>query len=231
MIPPHPWYMNRLYQDSQNANYRGTQAKAIPLSKKHFAYATTHIATSASKKKSPVGPTDLGSPSDLSNWLIDTGATAHMTPCLNDLVNVEKGPDVSIEVADGTTVPCQGKGTGIINTNDDDGHPIRLKLPTVLYVPGLTKRLFSVYQFTKNITNSARIHRQFITLIYNSDRHITVPLYQGAPSACQVETTTEVPSKPYSVKNKTAVTSELLHKRLGHRPISTIITASQNNLW
>jgi hypothetical protein len=193
MIPPHPWYMNRLCQDSRNANHRGTQAKPVPLRERHFAYTTNHLANSASKKESSVDHKDLGSPSELSTWFIDTGATAHTIPCLEDLGHMEKGPDVSIEVDGVNTVPYQGKCTVIINTIDNDGHKIRLKLPNVLYFLGLTKRIFSVYHFTKNFTNSARIQQQFITLVYNSDRHITIPLYKGEPPACQVKVTNEVP--------------------------------------
>lgn len=60
--------------------------------------------------------------------------------------------DDSIEVADATMVPCQVKGSAIIDAIDDDGHPIRPKLPNFMYVPGLIKILFSLYKFTRSKT-------------------------------------------------------------------------------
>jgi hypothetical protein len=41
---------------------------------------------------------------------------------------------------------------------------------------------------------------------------------------------TAVPSKTYSVKDKTSVYSQSIHKRSVHRPIKTIITASQSQI-
>jgi hypothetical protein len=75
-----------------------------------------------------------------------SGAPDHMTQFLQDVVHVEKVPDVSIAVADGTAVPCQvkGKGITIIDTMDDDGHLLILRITNVLYVPGLPKRMLNI---------------------------------------------------------------------------------------
>ena len=52
----------------------------------------------------------LGSPRHILNWLCDTGATAHMTPRLDDLENIENVDSVNVEVADGFTVPVNAIG-------------------------------------------------------------------------------------------------------------------------
>jgi hypothetical protein len=110
---------------------------------------------------------------------------------------------------------------------DDDGHSLRLQVPNVLYVPGLANILFSVYKFTKKYNTITHIQWHFITLIYNQDHCITVTLYKCEPSTCQVKRGTEVATKPYTSKNKTKITNELLHKIVGHITINTIITASK----
>jgi hypothetical protein len=86
--------MNRLCQDSINVNHRGTQAQPFLLRDRHYSYVTTQLATSASKQKYQVNTIDLGSPSCLSNWFVDTGDAFHMTTSLEDLVHVDKGPGV-----------------------------------------------------------------------------------------------------------------------------------------
>jgi hypothetical protein len=139
MTPPRPWHINRLCQDSRNPHHRGTRAQPVPLHDRLYEFSTAHLINSAYKHNFPVDPTYLSIPSDLSNWLIDNGAPVHMMPCLEDLVHVEKGPDVPIYVDDGTMVLCQGKCTVLKKTMDDDGHPLILKLPKVIYAPELTK--------------------------------------------------------------------------------------------
>jgi len=74
-------------------------------------------------------------------WLIDSGATAHMTPHRNDLFEY-KDLDSKIEVtiADGKKIRVVG--TGSVRLTGIDG--TRIKMVDVLYIPGLDRQLLSV---------------------------------------------------------------------------------------
>ena len=65
----------------------------------------------------------LGSPSCTLNWLCDTGATAHMTPRLDDLRNIENVDSVNVEVADGFNVPVNAIGECQLHLEDQNGLP------------------------------------------------------------------------------------------------------------
>jgi len=60
----------------------------------------------------------IGVGSDLRNWMPDTGASFHCTPCLSDMKEVEEGLDLGVYVADGHIVQCTARG---INMIADDG--------------------------------------------------------------------------------------------------------------
>jgi len=81
----------------------------------------------------------LGKPCLLSNWLMDSGATSHMTPRLADLEDVEEGLNLGIEVADGHIIHCTKSGKVRINMIDDNGNPLDAFLVDTLYVPGLNR--------------------------------------------------------------------------------------------
>ena len=84
----------------------------------------------------------LGSASCILNWLCDTGATAHMMPRFNDLVNVEQVCSINVEVADGYLVPVTAYGDVILKLVDKKGKDFTVRLIDLFYVPGLTQHLF-----------------------------------------------------------------------------------------
>ncbi len=63
----------------------------------------------------------IGIGSDLRNWMPDTGASFHFTPCLSDMKEVEEGLDLGVDVADGHIVQCTARGIVEINMIADDG--------------------------------------------------------------------------------------------------------------
>lgn len=83
---------------------------------------------------------DSGSSSD---WFLDTGASAHMTPDANQLDNIlnYSGSD-HVTVGNGAHLPISHIGSLSISQD--------LKLRNVLVVPGLTKNLLSIGQLTRD---------------------------------------------------------------------------------
>jgi hypothetical protein len=84
----------------------------------------------------------IGIGHDMRNWVPDTGASSHFTPCLSDMMEVEEGFDLGVQVADGHIVKCTAREIVEINMIADDGHPLKAHLHGVIYVPGLKRGLF-----------------------------------------------------------------------------------------
>ena len=65
---------------------------------------------------------DYGDSSQLTNWILDSGATCHMTPEVKDFIpGTLEDTDKNIEVADGHHVTAKQKGSVRIQTFDDNG--------------------------------------------------------------------------------------------------------------
>ncbi len=71
-----------------------------------WAYYAKGVSTRLMKKAKGVDPLYhyIGLRSDMRNWMPNTGASSHFTPCLLDLQEVEEGLDLGVEVADGNIV-------------------------------------------------------------------------------------------------------------------------------
>jgi hypothetical protein len=72
---------------------------------------------------------EIGDPCNLNNYLPDSGATQHMTPCSADLINVVEGQNLGVEVADGHIIKCSTTGDVPIKMQDDDGEEFTATRP------------------------------------------------------------------------------------------------------
>ena len=88
---------------------------------------------------------DYGDSSQLTNWILDSGATCHMMPEVTDFITGSlEDADKFIEVADGHHVTAKQKGSVRIQMFDDNGKNFIATLYNVLCAPDLCDRLFSV---------------------------------------------------------------------------------------
>jgi hypothetical protein len=125
----------------------------------------------------------IGIGHDLRNWMPDTGASSHFTPCLLDWKEVEEGLDLGVEVADGHIVKCTARGLVEINMIADDGLPLKTNLHGVIYVPGLKRCLFSVTAFASR-GHYAIVKKNEIQLMFGQEeRPLTLMLKNGMPVA------------------------------------------------
>ena len=101
-------------------------------------------------------------------WLIDSGASCHMTPFKSDLKNTSECK-ANVTVADGSKIQANllGDVTILLPTNEDQCNAARVRLTRVLFVPGLNRRLFSVPTFTKM--------PGYEMTFYENRVHITLP--------------------------------------------------------
>ena len=88
---------------------------------------------------------DYGDSSQLTNWILDSGATCHMTPEVTDFIPGSLEDTYKfIEVADGHHVTAKQKGSVRIQMFDDNGNTFIATLYNVLLAPDLYDRLFSI---------------------------------------------------------------------------------------
>ncbi|XP_028966723.1 uncharacterized protein LOC114828096 [Galendromus occidentalis] len=88
------------------------------------------------------------SPASPTEWIVDSGATSHMTGQRTLFLSLsEEVLDRSVATANDEMLRCEGIGDVQITCVFDDGEcPVRLR--DALYVPGLTVNLISVKQLT-----------------------------------------------------------------------------------
>ena len=79
----------------------------------------------------------------LINWILDLGATCHMTPEVSDFITGSlEDTDKYIEVVDGNHVKAKQKGQVWIQMCNDNGKTFIATLYNVLLAPDLCDRIF-----------------------------------------------------------------------------------------
>jgi len=121
-----------------------------PRESARMAIATTGTASTFAVRKKDPSLAEIGEPCDLGNYLPDSGATQHMTPRRADLFDVVEGQNLGVEVADGHVIKCSVTGKIRLSMYDDNGNVLDAVLHDVMYVPGLSRRLFSITRFARH---------------------------------------------------------------------------------
>ena len=122
----------------------------------------TYMARMSSDDKHKSGK--YGDSLKLTNWILDSEATCHMTPevmefILGSLEDTEK----FIEVADGHHVTAKQNNSLRIQTCDNNGKKFIATLYNVLLAPDLYDRLFSIITLT-NAGHTCLFHKYFFTV-------------------------------------------------------------------
>jgi len=195
------------------------------------------------KHKDP-GLDELGDPRDLHNYLLDSGATQHMTPHLADLEDVVKGRKLGVEVADGHIIKCLATGKIRINMIDDDGNPIEAKLHDVMYIPGLNRRLFSITRFARHghyavFCNAATtLHfapswaRVSLTTLHRDQAFVAnSTVTKQHEESDKKGNYHPVPTYRNKETDSKRLPLELIHAWLGHSKCRTLLAANEHRLW
>jgi len=120
--------------------YNSTIARAATAS------TNTLLPAQANLMRSPnCSIESIGDPSNLNNFLPDSGVTHHMTPCLADLQDVVGGQKLGVEVADGHVIKCSLLATLLLPCRMIMGYVhFEATLQDAMYVLGLSHCLFSL---------------------------------------------------------------------------------------
>lgn len=81
-------------------------------------------------------------------WLLDSGATSHMTNDVRMLDSLDVSRKTSISLADGNKVVGTGIGAGVFRGVNEEGKGVKVKLSDVYHVPALAGSLLSVSKIT-----------------------------------------------------------------------------------
>ena len=165
---------------------------------------------------------------DLYNWVLNSGATCHMTPFLDDFIpGTMETVDKFVEVADGHYVPGKQQGKVRIRMHDDVGRPFQIVLEEVLYILALAERLFLILMCTDK-GHKCLFDNGYCTISFGSEGGNAVTLSQHH------EHQRTLPTKIRDQKWKPArsrISLERLHQRLGHRATRSLIAADTAGLW
>ena len=162
------------------------------------------------------------SPYNTATWLVDSGATHHIT---SDLANLSLHQPYNgangVMVADGSTVPIQQTGSTSLSTLSRP-----LDLHKVLYVPNIHKNLISVYR----LCNTYGVSVEFFQSAFQvKDLTTEVRLLSGTAKNELDEwplNTPQVNAAATTPSSKATLTS--WHSRLGH-PSSFILNSVISN--
>ena len=102
--------------------------------------------------------------SQLTNCILDSGATCHMTPEVSDFIpGLLEDKDKHIEVADGHYVTAKQKGQLRIKMCNNNEDTFIAAFHNVLLAPDRCNRLFSIIT-SMNLGHTCLLHKGFCTV-------------------------------------------------------------------
>ena len=121
-----------------------------------------------------------GDSSQLTNWILDSGATCHMKPEVSDFIPGSlEYMDKYIEVADRYHVTAKQKGQVRIQMCDNNGKTFIATLYNVLLASDLCDRLFSIITLM-NAEHTCIFHKGFCTVYFGAEKKNAVTLPHSA---------------------------------------------------
>ena len=109
---------------------------------------------------------NFGESLQLANWILDSGATCHMTPEVSDFIPGSlEDTDKHIEVPDGHHVTAKQKGQVRVKMCNNNRDPFIATLHNVLLAPYLCDRLFSIITLM-NSGHNCLLHKEFCTVYF-----------------------------------------------------------------
>jgi hypothetical protein len=183
----------------------------------------------------------IGDPKNLQNYLRDLGAMQHMTPRLVDLEDAMEGRHLGVDVVDGHIIKCSATGKIHISMLDDDGNLLKVKLQDVMYVPGLSRRLFSITRFVRHGhhatftkgTTTLKFAPSWVTIFLVN--HIRATAFAADSMVVMEEQNVnqyhDVPA--FRIADIPSNHNHLpsVHACLGHRKCRTLLSVNEHRSW
>jgi hypothetical protein len=155
-----------------------------------------------------------------SRWIVDSGASNHMSHRKEWFTNFEETGDIPIWVANNQIVHAKGKGAITVRNKTEKGI-IDMKFEGVLYVPELYTNLLSVGKIAKR---GAKVEfSKEICKITKHKEELATAKFDGIVWVLQGNTKFE------SAMNVMESSYMLIHRRLGHLGKDTIRKLMESN--
>lgn len=186
---------------------------------------------------------------ELPNWLPDSGATSHHTPCLGDLNNPQEC-HIPVKLADGTIKHATHYGDVVCPFFTDDGIASTISLEKVYYTPGLNQRLLSLTCITGTENFSIGINNQETTIGLPNGKTFTWAYHRSTNIAENIEMALAITDNTASdnedpgatvmeqsvqkgtrSKSLSTLPLELTSQRLGFKNIRTLMAGSVHKVW
>ena len=191
---------------------------------KHCPHLQTFQAGQQLQQSSPFTPWQpranlaVNAPYNAENWLLDSGATHHLTSDLNNLSLHQQyhgGDDVTI--TDGSSLQITHTGSHTLPSNSRN-----LLLNKILCVPNVHRNLISVYR----LCNTNNVSVEFFPATFQvKDLSTGVPLLQGSTKqGLYVWPISKLQAVAMLTSSQPKATISQWHLRLGHPHISVLNT-------
>jgi hypothetical protein len=171
------------------------------------------------------------------DFLPDSGATSHFVSSLDDLENPQPC-DMKVTIADGSKVQATHVGQTEIEFTTDNGTPSTLILANVYYIPGLSRRLFSLQSFTRDTPFSVEINHHYTRLHFGDGETYTWPIKRNNNTtdrytfmAMESEDSTNQSTKQITTLPTRPIPLEKGMTRLGFRAAKGLLTGTLHRVW
>lgn len=170
------------------------------------------------------------------DFLPDSGATSHFTGHYEDIQNPQSC-DIEVTIADGNVVRATHVGRADINFITDRGTPSTLELANIYYIPGLSRRLFSLQSFTRDTPFSVEITHHYTRLNFGDGEFYTWPLTRNDNDidryAMNASDNDSAPSKHKTIEpiSTRPIALEKGMTRLGFRAAKGLLAGSLHRVW
>lgn len=109
--------------------------------------------------------TNCGKKTESSKWIIDSGASDHMTSSLKSLVNVKLAPSTF-------TITLPTEATTVITHVGDATLPNGMKLKNVLHVPQFNHNLLSIHKLAKDSKCEVIFHPEKCVIVETKSKKV-----------------------------------------------------------
>ena len=174
---------------------------------------------------------EYGDSSQLTNWVLDSRATCHMTPEVTDFIpELLEDTDYSLKLRTDIMSRQNKKVSVCIQMCDYNGKKFIANLYNVLLAPDICDRLFSIIMLI-NAGHTCLFHKGLCTVYFGAkeDNAVTLPHSAQRKYAFTGEIQDVSKKNKYPARKKIAL--EFLHQRLGHRSTRSLLARDTANVW
>jgi hypothetical protein len=127
--------------------------------------------------------TDVSEDRDLKRWVLDTGATNHMTGFRDTFSDLDTGIVGTVCFGDGSVIRIEGRGTILFSCKNGEHRTLR----NVYFIPRLTTNIISVGQLDE--VGFKVLIEEGMMRVFDEERHLLAKVHRGPSRLYVLEVT------------------------------------------